>query len=344
MLKTLQTYRGLAAISVAAFHLSTLLADPRYLGVPVLKSLTWKMNLGVDFFFVLSGFIILMAHERDLGQPNKLGSFIKKRFVRIYPTYWIYVSVFCVLLFFGLGTQAVLPDTQSQWFTTYSLIRGDSFPFTLAPAWTLVHEIAFYVVFAAAIVNRKIGVLIFTLWFVLIIIYFDYPVGEQKTAFATYFAAYNLDFGIGMLAYCVFTRWRHLKPIYLLASGLTLFSITFWNEAQGINSLVFPLFYALSFGLIITASAIWEVSVSNLKLYILPFLGDASYSIYLTHENIEGLVAKVFVRLQQIIYFPNQLLFLLIWSITIALGCLAYSLVERPATRWTKRLVFANRS
>jgi exopolysaccharide production protein ExoZ len=71
----IQSCRGLAAIAVAAFHLSIDVGDHRYLGHQILRWLTWRMNLGVDFFFVLSGFIILLAHEKDIGQPHRLRRF-----------------------------------------------------------------------------------------------------------------------------------------------------------------------------------------------------------------------------------------------------------------------------
>jgi peptidoglycan/LPS O-acetylase OafA/YrhL len=55
---------------VLAFHLSILLGDKRFLGHQVFQDWTWRMSLGVDFFFVLSGFIILKVHYQDVGRPH----------------------------------------------------------------------------------------------------------------------------------------------------------------------------------------------------------------------------------------------------------------------------------
>ena len=69
MLRVLQAGRGLAAAGVAAFHLSMHMGVDRYGGVSVFTDFTRQGFRGVDFFFVLSGFIIFFAHFEDLGHP-----------------------------------------------------------------------------------------------------------------------------------------------------------------------------------------------------------------------------------------------------------------------------------
>lgn len=54
-LYSLQQGRGLAAMAVVLFHLSIMMGLPRYFGRPLFSDYTWRGNLGVDFFFVLSG-------------------------------------------------------------------------------------------------------------------------------------------------------------------------------------------------------------------------------------------------------------------------------------------------
>ena len=64
--------RGLAALAVTLFHTSGMYADPRFDLAPPFWNVTHRGDLGVDFFFVLSGFIILHAHRVDLGRPGQL--------------------------------------------------------------------------------------------------------------------------------------------------------------------------------------------------------------------------------------------------------------------------------
>jgi peptidoglycan/LPS O-acetylase OafA/YrhL len=162
-LNSLQVGRGLAALSVVAFHLSTALGDPRYGGTRVFSLYTRRGNLGVDFFFVLSGFIILHAHKADLGRPARLGRYLYRRFVRLYPIYWLYTLVLTTLVLTTLvaAGQAVvlkLPQTLAGWVSAVFLIRLSQESPPLGVAWTLFHEVAFYLFFSLAILNRRLGI------------------------------------------------------------------------------------------------------------------------------------------------------------------------------------------
>jgi len=64
--------RGVAALTVVLYHATRGLSLPQYLGyIPFGNSLGFG-HAGVDFFFVLSGFIIMHAHTADIGRPERL--------------------------------------------------------------------------------------------------------------------------------------------------------------------------------------------------------------------------------------------------------------------------------
>jgi peptidoglycan/LPS O-acetylase OafA/YrhL len=71
-----QVGRGLAALMVVAYHAALMLADPRYMGAQVAGGLLRNFNAGVDFFFVLSGFIISWVHWDDIGKPARIPRFL----------------------------------------------------------------------------------------------------------------------------------------------------------------------------------------------------------------------------------------------------------------------------
>jgi len=96
MLKSLQMARGIAALAVTLFHTSGMFADPRYGFERPFWWLTERGDLGVDFFFVLSGFIIMLAHRADVGRPREVGNYAFKRAVRIYPMYWLFTLLIVV--------------------------------------------------------------------------------------------------------------------------------------------------------------------------------------------------------------------------------------------------------
>jgi peptidoglycan/LPS O-acetylase OafA/YrhL len=54
-------------------------------------------DAGVEFFFVLSGFIIASAHAGDISRPARLIPYLQRRIIRIYPPYWIIFAIVCAM-------------------------------------------------------------------------------------------------------------------------------------------------------------------------------------------------------------------------------------------------------
>ena len=86
-LNLLQVYRGIAAVLVVMFHLTDMSAQR--LNQVTFFNLFQAGWSGVDYFFVLSGFIMVYVHRSAIGKKDHLKSFLVKRAVRIYPIYWI---------------------------------------------------------------------------------------------------------------------------------------------------------------------------------------------------------------------------------------------------------------
>lgn len=325
-------------MAVVAFHLSITLALPRYLGQEIFADFTRRGNLGVDFFFVLSGFIIAFAHDSDIDRPDRLRNYLMRRFVRLFPVYWVYVGIFCVLLATGFGTGATLPDTAGHWISTVFLIRLDSFVFPIAPAWTLVHEIAFYLVFALFIVSRRLGMAAFTIWMLACLLLREYPAYDHWTPITTYLSPLNLNFLAGMLA---FYGWRHGRPYVVKCAfvvGLAMLIAIYGLEAGGMLYSHLQIAYAVAFGLIISGAAALESDgqwPSNTRL--LNLIGDASYSIYLTHIALLGLLAKIMIRLSAHMPVPPKLIYISVLVGTVAGGCILHMLVERPLVEFFRR-------
>jgi exopolysaccharide production protein ExoZ len=253
--------------------------------------LTWRFNLGVDFFFVLSGFIITFAHEDDIGRPDRWRTYAAKRFMRVYPIYWIYTAALCALVLI-LPSTIVLPMDSMSWISIATLVRGNDVGPPLTPAWTLFHEMAFYCIFSFLIINRTIGTAVLAAWSVVIFARFSYAGG---TPLLVWTSAYNLDFFVGIGAFMLFRRGARLCRIALIA-GITIILASYVAELNGYSLTVFPLLYALGFGGIITGLASIETKASNISIPILDLLGDASYSVYLLHMPLQGFFMKAFIR------------------------------------------------
>ncbi|MDP3379683.1 MAG: acyltransferase family protein, partial [Brevundimonas sp.] len=151
-LKTLQVGRGLAALAVLLYHASITLALPKYLDDPVA---TWALagSSGVHFFFVLSGVIITLAHLGQINHPQKASAFLWRRFRRIYPPLWVACGLSIIgMMFVGAG----IPDAGSL-FSAFALTPVEH-ERVLAVAWTLRHEVVFYILFMTLILSVRLGV------------------------------------------------------------------------------------------------------------------------------------------------------------------------------------------
>ena len=106
----LQAIRGIAALSVMLFHGGQIIEE--HTGYSVVSDLFNQGYLGVDIFFVLSGFII--AYTRITTKESKL-SFLLKRIARIFPPYWIATTLLIV-------AYTLFPQHNQHYKTTIRLI------------------------------------------------------------------------------------------------------------------------------------------------------------------------------------------------------------------------------
>lgn len=148
--------RGLAALSVAAFHVSNAVGRARLDGGP-LRDVVQAGYVGVDLFFVLSGLVLFLPVCRSDGRLGSKRAFWVRRLARVYPLYLL-VLVVAVLLHSRLTTASTpLPPSSAGW-----QLLGAHLTFTEQPlygffpaltglgvntvVWTLSVEAAFYLV------------------------------------------------------------------------------------------------------------------------------------------------------------------------------------------------------
>lgn len=325
-LQCLQAGRALAALAVTAFHLSLMMGEPRYGGDAVLWDWAQYGRLGVDFFFVLSGFVILHAHQRDIGQPSALTRYVWRRLVRVYPVYWIYSGVFAALVWAGLGRNSSLPNSVLDWVGAWSLVRLSPAEPPLYVAWSLFHEIAFYALFALLVLNRGLGLCVIVSWGLLCLWLGGHPGEDPGSIRLTYLSAVNLDFLLGMAACQLARRLRQWGM--LLAVGLLLVGSIPW--LWPLQSSAAYLLASSGMAAVLCALAIlereWGCRFPGWWLRI----GNASYSLYLLHLPIGGLLLKVLSLLPLPLWIGPVSLAAGVLAATTALSMLAYQTVEAP--------------
>ena len=142
--------RGLAALLVIWTHIGTVLQPPFTSTIDILvQKAAQSMWLGVDLFFVLSGFLITGILLDSRGSPNYFRAFYIRRALRIFPLYYAFLAVVFLVLP-RLGAPMAEPETMRDqwWYWTYlSNVRfalTDHMPYSLGYLWSLAVEEQFY--------------------------------------------------------------------------------------------------------------------------------------------------------------------------------------------------------
>ena len=300
---------------------------PQYVGhATLVKSLFTFGNAGVDFFFVLSGFIIFHVHRRDIGNPGRVGHYLWRRITRIYPMYWAVTGLIILMTVLKRDWANLAPGHVA---TSLLILPYTEEPL-LGVGWTLTHEVLFYAVFAGLILSRRAGLLLVLAWLALTAVELVAPSGRMLVQFLA--DPYHLEFGFGALAALALARTSSRQAGIIAVAGIALFLAAGALVDLGRLTGNEPVCRVVLGGA--SALILYGVSVCEREGWIkvprwAAFLGAASYSIYLVHTIFIGWAARILFKIPQTHDLPN-LSTLVICSIAIASGCLAYQFVERP--------------
>jgi len=329
-LLSIEMARGLAAIIVVLYHAARHL--DKTMGFPGGKQAFQFGHAGVDFFFVISGFIILFIHGDDLGRPHRLSHYGLRRFTRIYPIYWVILGVTIALMV--AGGHALPPVLDMAWAATLLPTRDDPM---VGVAWTLQHEIIFYGLFAILILQRRIGVVLLTLWFAAIAL----NLMTDRSVLATIItSAYNLEFFFGMAVALWLRRGTVPFARALFWSGLAAFSIAAGAEVLGLLD-GYQSWARLAYGGPSAFIILGLVEMEQKRGLRVPkqllWLGRASYSIYLFHLTGIGLFYKLWSAAGMMERAPPWISYGLMVIAGIAGSVVVSLTVEYPLMRWIRR-------
>jgi peptidoglycan/LPS O-acetylase OafA/YrhL len=341
-LSSLQVMRGLAAISVAIYHTHLILAQPRYGGIDVLGSFAGKCWIGVNFFFVLSGFIIPYAHHGDIGRPRRALRYVSRRLTRVYPIYWLFLT-----LFLGCGAIGLIGGGDIDWssgnlVSAYLLIKLVAYPLPpLKVAWTLFYEVYFYAAFLLLILNRAIGTVLIAMLAAAIALWGPVLGHDAPT---WYVHSWNLYFVVGALGFIAYRRFEGRDGLWIALAGLVvlmLMGAAGWIDDRIGVAQSHPrqlIFEALPFAMILVGGALADRARAWNPPAMLALLGEASYAIYLVHSPAISALAVIQLKLaRHQILLPPVLLFILVAIAAVTAGVAAHILVERPLLRLIRR-------
>src|SRR5690625_4951622 len=349
MVLSVHYLRGLAALVVVCFHYRYYLNES-FPVVDIGDILFSNGAFGVDLFFIISGFIICYSTRRT-ERFQTLG-FVLKRGFRIYPL--LFFSLFLFILFFDTQDHNLL-SSFIPLHADYEA-RGPTYGFHLhSPVWTLTYELAFYLLFAFALLFTQrhrqllaIGGIVIAFLSLQLLMHERISLDtEQKisaalpdwsTPVAAIFSSpMVLEFALGIILYAIY---RHL-PALQARPRQWLSYCSLGVAALSALALYLPLFEGhgpLNCGLpsftLLLSLLIYEQQKGLPEIKSLKFLGNISFSLYLMHMIVIKLMRKYEIaqNMYGLIVFVSALLM----SIAISYG--TFVLIEQKARSEERRV------
>jgi exopolysaccharide production protein ExoZ len=334
-LNSIQYLRAVAAAAVVVSHAAnSLLGHTSHL-----------INLdygayGVDIFFVVSGCIMYYT-TFDMGiRPS---TFLVKRLIRIFPLYFMLSTAMLVLVVlsptsFNQESPDVLAYFESIFFVPHWNPRLHNLEPIIGQGWTLNYEMFFYLLFAASLFlrHRLNGIAVLPVIGALVIFGRLCPAGNP--VFITYTSPLMLEFCLGIIVAASFItptkpslQWP-IALMILLGVG-TAYLYTFHANSHGSEALR-PLFVGLPCALLVTALVAIERCGRLPNLAFLALLGDASYSLYLVHGFILGVVRRLWQHFVAMDSVASHAVFIaLVLAASVATALLVYRYLELKVGR-----------
>lgn len=301
-------------------------------------------NFGVEVFFVISGYIIYRTTINIKPSHQSSIKFLLKRLIRIAPIYWIATFIYTA----KLTAQGNAPSLENLF---YSLIF---YPFigenelmrpVLGVGWTLNYEMFFYFVLTIAILFRT-NIRYYFILFIILSFYATFTPPPTSDGFYLLATPFLLFFLIGvfiahfedLLKLFSFSKIHHLYFIPSMVAFYLFFrALTNLDE---VTYLIADLFFA---GSIVTLAVIEKTTKpksnrirEKINLMVTK-AGDASYSTYLFHGFIMGVLARAVSNMD---LFMTPIIFaLLMVLITTIVGYFIHIWIEIPTIKYLNQKV-----
>ncbi len=340
-LVTLEIGRGIAALLVCMFHFGSGYGD-KYFDTPTVGNIFSGGRAGVQYFFVLSGFIIYWIHNSDFGRTGSLNVFLRKRFERLYPIYWfIFIPILVMMIFIpSLGAGKDLTFLKVIFDFLLLPYEGTS---VIPPTWTLHREILFYGLFAFTIFKPKFGWPLIFLWQLLCIIngIFDFTDNDYKHWQNVIFGDQNIGFGLGMIAAFILLNYpiNKLNSQCISIFGVTSFFVLIVSDGylsiMNIDEYSIGISYIYSVGYLLSSFFI-VLGFVNLEQHIrikipaiITTFGGASYVMYLMHLSIGSIVYKILSSSYFKSYFGANSAFIVATVVVVVSSMIIHVVVEK---------------
>lgn len=346
-INSIQVLRGLAALSVVMFHYRFyLVPDGADQTIPD-RLFSWGA-IGVDLFFVISGFIMIYSTNGKVPGLKTSKNFIVNRLTRILPTY--YVLLLFAFLTGGAMSTFHYPEKISNLISalTFMPYLKEHAPLYIDMGglynirWTLNYELYFYIAFSVCLAFKR-KVIPLALWFVSPIIISGLFSGNITFSSTGYQFEYVwerfitnpiiLEFGVGAIAGYAYIYLNDKMKIISAIIPISIFIVILWATLTGLitNKNVYSSIF-LSF--LVLVFALQNNALSKIIPKFLFKLGDISYSWYLIHLPVASLISKKTDNM-----FHSTVGFILMILMSILAASISHKYIEQGLSNKIKNLI-----
>ncbi|HYM93211.1 MAG TPA: acyltransferase [Chitinophagaceae bacterium] len=320
--------------------------------------------LGVDLFFVLSGYLITDILLNTAGSANYLRNFFLRRILRILPLYYLILIIFFLILpglnFYQGEFDFYLNHQPWFWFYLQNWLLAFHFSLKggyLAHLWSLGVEEQFYIIwpFVVLWLRKPKLLLVFMLSLLLLIVITRGIIWFQNIEGLNYTNFYKFTRVDGICVGCIIAILNHMDisylkrrmPVIILTLAAINFLFYFFNEPYGILpylALVGYTTFAILFGFLVYELVYGRNRLFNFIFSIRPlrFLGKISYGFYVFHLPI---YIMLFQKTRQFIHDDlniaglglNLLSSSLVTLISFTISVISYYTYERMWLKLKKR-------
>lgn len=329
---SIQYLRGLAALMVVYHHCVNKILE---LNPDALIPYSGFGNAGVDIFFVISGFIMWVT---TVSKPQSPRRFWYRRIIRIVPLYWFFIFVIVIT---KRSMPGLLQSTQIDPLHIFNSLlfiphfhpfESDQIWPILIPGWTLNYEMFFYFIFGASLfVPTRWRLAALTTTFLLLPLT-GLLLAPGNALLITYTDKLLLEFLAGIFIGAFFVRGIALSPFFSTLSAATAIILLIVFETSILPGGPRLLNWGLPAVFLVMAALGLDKAGKIPRISFLQLLGDASFSIYLSHilsiEMVELCWQISGVRIDGLL---SQLSFIILsFGISTFVGLAVFRFVERP--------------
>lgn len=320
----LDSLRGIAALSVALFHLTAY--HDQYPDLPFKGS---AGHYGVELFFVISGFVIVMSLEKT----SSVAAFANARFARLYPAYWVAV-LFTTLV--AHAFESAPPSAPVALFNLTMLQVFTQVPNVDYSYWTLAVELCFYIYMAllSRFDRLKNIETVMLYWCAMAFAFRWYARGHgirvPEVLSVVTLLGYVQFFTLGICIY----RWS--AGLATRRTWLTIAVACAISLRGAVRSSLFALpleYFGVTCGVFALVAFAVIVRPALLRLRALVFLGEVSYPLYLIHQR----AGKDVIGAGKAAGYSAAVVLPATFAALIFTAYLIHRFSEVPGRRWLRR-------